>query len=222
MTKYWQWSFAAYSEHLPVKKNEKAIAPFFYLLKDSQNGQLKVTEKEDQTQGNFTVPSFDSLPLFGFIHQEMAHVIDAATRTVILLPLSAIDLPTSNRNGSSVLREVQFEQYFVCLSAVIQSGPTAILLVVVGLGVVLVAAVALFSIGRRHPQRRDQEKSSLSTNSSTSVSETNQHRLEVMVAKMGVSIKSRPCFNPAKYKVREAKKRRAKKKMSGGGVLKIK
>lgn len=214
---------SGHSSHLPVESNEKAIQPYYYLLRDSLRSRLKVATEMDAN--SLTMPLFSSLPVFGFIHQNTAHVIDAVTQTVFIFSVSSISDGQSANSSSLFVGTVNFNQYFVCVSASLQGGKTTALILVLGVILLLLAFVALFCIGhrggnrstfRRNITKNSSFSSSSSSANSSSVSDTNKRRLKMMIAEMGSLFKNRPCFNPVNYKVKSKKKKIKKKILKSG------
>lgn len=207
---------SGHSSHLPVNSNKEATKPYYYLLKDSIRSRLRVST--EVKPDSLTMPLFSSLPVFGFIHQNTAHVIDAATQTVFIFPISNLASSGQSVNASSLfVGTVNFNQYFVCASASFQ-GKTTVFIIVLGGILALLAFATISLIGHQRSNgssyRLNMTGSSSDSSSSAnsrSVSDTNKRRLKMMITEMGPSFKSRPCFNPVNYKVKTKKKKIKKK-----------
>lgn len=186
-------------------------------MKDSIRSRLRVST--ENKPDNLTMPLFSSLPVFGFIHQNTAHIIDASTQTVFIFPISNLVNDSQSVNASSLFVEtVTFDQYFVCASASSQGKTTALILLLGGI-LALLAFATISLIGHQRSNGSSYKlnmagssSDSSSSANSRSVSDTNKRRLKMMIAEMGPSFKSRPCFNPVNYKVK-AKKKKIKKKI---------
>lgn len=189
---------------LPIlEANTSNSWPIYYLSVNQSTSLLTINGF--YTPINETTPQVDNLPVFGFLHKGIIHLLLPSVDMVLIFNESFINRTQHHIEVDA--RLVPFAQYFDCESPVSDAVGLPSWLVAFALPVVLILIVAGFVLLIIRPRNQLNLNNNLSTSED---SFTTRKRLLMnslpRTTSSGIRFKKRKCFSPAAYKPKKRKK----------------